>query len=97
MIYSWEKGFIKDKVAENTQSPKKKILREDELRKSGQALTKPIQGRISAETCSTKNVGSKTSAGSNYRKPNLDLSKTRGENKSPSAEPHKKLQRISFG
>ena len=31
MIYSWEKGFIEDKDQENTQCPKKTILRKDEL------------------------------------------------------------------
>ena len=42
-IYSWEKVFIEDKEDETTLSPKKKILRKDDLRKSGQALTKAVK------------------------------------------------------
>ena len=53
MIYSWEKGFIEDKEQENTQAPKKTILRKGELRKSGQALTKRLKGEKLTETGST--------------------------------------------
>ena len=98
MIYSWEKGFIEDKEQENTHSPKKTIWRKDDLRKSGQALTKPLKGKVLPETGSTV----KTSTMSIYRKSDiaqakisLQQEKTRSESKSPSAEPHKKLQRIS--
>ena len=98
MIYSWEKGFIEDKEQENTQSPKKTILRKDELRKSGQALTKPLKGKISTETGLTV----KTLTGSNYRKSDiaqakisLQQEKTRSKSRNPSAEPHMKLQRIN--
>ena len=45
MIYSWEKGYIEDKEQENTQSTKKTVLRKNELRKSGQALTKSLKGK----------------------------------------------------
>ena len=64
MIYSWEKGFFEDTEQDDTQSPKKKILRKDELRKSSQALTKPLKGKISTETGLTV----KTSTGSIHQK-----------------------------
>ena len=98
MIYSWEKGFIEDEEAEHIQSPPKTILRKDPLRKSGQALTKQLKGKISTETNSTV----KTTTGSIYRKSDIAQAKTSltnekagSENKSPSAEPTKKIQRIS--
>ena len=50
MIYSWEEGFTEDKEKENTHSPQKTILRKDPLRKSGQALMKPLKGKIPTET-----------------------------------------------
>ena len=53
-IYSWEKAFIEDKEDETTLSPKKKILPKDDLRKSGQALTKQLKEKIKAEMGSTK-------------------------------------------
>ena len=98
MIYSWEKGFIEDKEAEHIQSPQKTILRKDPLRKSGQALTKQLKGKIATETDSML----KTTTGSIYRKSDitqlrtsLTHEKARRESKSPSAEPTKKFQRIS--
>ena len=94
MIYSWEKGLTEDKDEESTQSPKKKILRKDDLRKSGQALTKPLKGKKLTETNSTV----KTSAGSIYRKSDMaqaKISLQQNARKSPSAEPQSKLQRIS--
>ena len=98
MIYSWEEGFIEDKEPEQIKSPPKTILRKDPLRKSGQALTKQLKGKIATETDSTI----KTTTGSIYRK--LDIAQTRttlthekqrSESKSPSAKPKKKFQRIS--
>ena len=93
MIYSWEKGFVEDKVENQCKSPPKTILRKDPLRKSGQALTRPIKGKIASETDSTI----KTSAGSIYRKSDIAQSKTvltqenqRSTSKSPSSEPTKK-------
>ena len=53
-IYFWEKGFIEDKEDETTLSPKKTILRKNDLRKSGQALTKQLKEKIKAEMGSTK-------------------------------------------
>ena len=98
MIHSWEKGFIEDKEPEQSKSPPKTILRKDPLRKSGQALTKQMKGKIASESDSTI----KTTTGSIYRKSNIAQSRTvlthenqRSESKSPSAEPTKKFQRIS--
>ena len=98
MIYSWEKGFIEDKEPEQSKSPPKTILRKDPLRKSGQALTKQLKGKIATKTDSTF----KATTGSIYRKSDIDQTRTtlthekkRSESKSPSAEPTKKFQRIS--
>ena len=97
MIYSWEKGFVKDKVENQCKSPSKTILQKDPLRKSGQALTRPLKGKIASETDSTI----KTSAGSIYRKSDIAQSKTvltqenQSTSKSPSLEPTKKFKRIS--
>ena len=71
MIYSWEKGFIEDKELEQSKSPPKTILRKDPLRKSAQALTKQLKGKIATETDSTI----KTTTGSIYRK--SDIAQTR--------------------
>ena len=72
MIYSCEKGFIEDKEKENTQSPQKTILRKHPLRKSGQALSKQLKGKITAEMDSMV----KTSTGSIYRKSDITQAKT---------------------
>ena len=98
MIYSWEKGFVEDKVENQCKSPPKTILRKDPLRKSGQALTKQLKGKIASETDSTI----KTSTGSIDRKSDIAQSKTvltqenqQSTSKSPSVEPTKKFKRIS--
>ena len=98
MIYSWEKGFVEDKIENQCMSPTKTILRKDPLRKSGQALTRPLKGKIVSETDSTI----RTSAGSIYRKSDIAQSKTvltqenqRSTSKSPSSEPTKKFKRVS--
>ena len=98
MIYSWEKGFGEDNVENQCKSPPKTILRKDPLRKSGQALTRQLKGKIASETDSTI----KTSTGSIYRKSDIGQSKTvltqdnqRSTSKSPSVEPTKKFKRIS--
>ena len=52
LIYTWKNGFTEEKDQETTQSPKRTILCKDEIRKSGQALTKPLKGKISAEKSS---------------------------------------------
>ena len=73
-------------------------MRQDPLRKSGQALTKQLKGKIATETGSTV----KTTCASIYRKSDIAQAKLslpheqpRSESKSPSAEPNKKIQRIS--
>ena len=98
MIYYLVKGFIEDKELEQSKSPPKTILRKDPLRKSGQVLTKQLKGKIATETDSTI----RTTTGSIYRKSDVAQTRTslihekqRSENKSPSAEPTKKFQRIS--
>ena len=98
MLYSWEKGFIEDKELEQRKSSPKTILRKDSLRKSGQALTKQLKGKIATETDSTI----KTTTGSTYRKSDIAQTRTslthekqRSESKSPSAEPTKKFQMVS--
>ena len=53
-IYSWENGFIEDEEDETTLSSKKMILRKDDLRKSGQALTKQLKEKVKAEMGSKK-------------------------------------------
>ena len=95
MINSWEKRFIEDKVEHQSKSPPKTILKKDPLRKSGQALTKQLKGKIASETDTTI----KTSI---YRKSDIAQSRIvltqesqRSASKSPSAEPTKKFQRIS--
>ena len=45
-IYSWEKGFIEDNEDETTLSLKKTSLPKDDLRKSGQALTKQLKEKV---------------------------------------------------
>ena len=98
MIYSWEKGFVEDKVENQCKSPPKTILRKDPLRKSGQSITRQLKGKIASETDSTI----KTSTGSIYRKSDIAQSKTvltqenqQSTSKSPSVEPTKKFKRIS--
>ena len=49
LLYSWEYGFIEDKPEEDDQrSPN--LLRKDEGRKSGKALTNPLKGKVRSET-----------------------------------------------
>ena len=64
LLYSWEEGFIEDKPNEeqnNAWSPV--LLRNDENRKSGKALTN-YKGKVTSQTPSTV----KTAAGAIYRK-----------------------------
>ena len=69
---SWDKGFIEDKPAEeqnNAWSPV--LLRKDENRKSGKALTNPLEGKVTSQTPSTV----KTANGAVYRKSDIAQSK----------------------
>ena len=64
LLYPWEEGFIEDKPVEeqnNAWSPV--LLRKDENRKSGKALTNH-KGKVTSQTPSTV----KTAAGAIYRK-----------------------------
>ena len=98
MIYYWEKGFIEHKEEENPPSLNITILRKDDLQKSGQGLTKPLKGKLAFETRSTV----KTCGDSFYRKSDIAEAKfslqrklAQGSSQSRSAEPRKKLQKIS--
>ena len=99
MLYSWERGFIEDKpedsVSQRQWSPI--LIRKDEGRKSGKALTKPLKGKVVSETRSTV----KTAAGAIYRKSDIAKAKVIVQDKldhrrSPTGEePKKKQQRQS--
>ena len=72
LLYSWEKGFIEDKPAEeqnNAWSPV--LLRKDENRKSGKALTNPLEAKVTSQTPFTV----KTASGAVYRKSDIAQSK----------------------
>ena len=95
MLYSWERGFIEDKpediISQRQWSPI--LLRKDKGRKRRKALTKPLKGKVVAETSSTV----KTAAGSIYRK--SDIAKTKvvvqdkgNHRRSPTGEEPKKKQ-----
>ena len=101
MLYSWERGFIEDKpeVITNQRHWSPILIRKDEGRKSGKALTKPLKGRVVAETPSTV----KTAAGSIYRKSDIAKVKVAVQDKDKSnhrrsptgEEPKKKQQKQS--
>ena len=101
MLYSWERGFIEDKPEAISQQRQSSpiLMRKDEGRKSGEALTKPLKGRVVAETPSTI----KTAAGSIYRKSDIakvkvavqDKEKSNNRRSPTGEEPKKKQQRQS--
>ena len=83
LLYSWEYGFIEDKPED--LDPSTNLLRKDENRKSGKALTNPLKGKVVSETPHTV----KTAAGAVYRKSDfahakIDTNDTR--DKSPKTE-----------
>ena len=95
MLYSWERGFIEDKpedsVSQRQFSPI--LIRKDEGRKNGKALTKPLKGKVGSETPSTV----KTTAGAIYRKSDIAKAKVDVQDKldhrrSPTGEEPKKKQ-----
>ena len=97
MLYSWERGFIEDKpeLTTNQRHSSPILIRKDEGRKRGKALTKPLKGRVVAETPSTV----KTAAGSIYRKSDIAKVKVAVQDKensnnrrSPTGEEPKKKQ-----
>ena len=102
MLYSWERGFIEDKpeLTTNQCHSSPILIRKDEGRKNGKALTKPLKGRVVAETPSTV----KTAAGSIYRKSDIAKVKVAVQDKdnsnnrrSPTGEePKKKQQKQSM-
>ena len=97
MLYSWERGFSKDKpeLTTNQRHSSPILIRKNEGRKSGKALTKPLKGRVVAETPSTV----KTAVGSIYRKSDIAKVKVAVQDKdnsnnrrSPTGEEPKKKQ-----
>ena len=70
LLYSWEYGFIKDKP-EEVEPSSTNLLRKDEGRKSGKALTNPMKGKVQSETPHPV----KTAAGAIYRKSDIAQSK----------------------
>ena len=95
MLYSWKRGFVEDKPDDivNQRQSSPILLRKDEGRKSGNAFTKPLKGKVVTETPSTV----KTSAGSIYRKSDIAKAKVAVQDKnnhkrSPTGEEPKKKQ-----
>ena len=95
LLYSWKRGFIEDKpediVSQNQWSPI--LLRKDEGRRSGKALTNPLKGKVTSETPSTV----KTAAGAVYRKSDIAKAKVNvqdaaAQRRSPTGEEPKKKQ-----
>ena len=63
LLYSWERGIVEDKP-EGSEWNNKNLLRRDENRKSGVALTNPLEGKVADKTPKTIT----TAAGAVYRK-----------------------------
>ena len=63
LLYSWERGFVKDKPSVSVKSHQN-LLRRDKHRKNGAALTNPLKKVVTAETPTTVT----TASGSLYRK-----------------------------
>ena len=70
LLYSWENGFLEDKP-EKVEPSSTNLLRKDEGRKSGKALTNPLKGKVQLETPHTV----KTAAGAIYRKSDIAQTK----------------------
>ena len=52
LLYSWEEGFVEDKP-KGSEWNSHNIIRGDETRKSGAALTKPFKGKVATESPKT--------------------------------------------
>ena len=52
LLYSWERGIVEDKP-EGSEWNNKNLLRRDENRKSGVALTNPLEGKVADKTPKT--------------------------------------------
>ena len=79
-IYSRKEGFPKNKGEGPTHPPYKWIFRRYDLRKSGQTLRKPLEGKTTSETWSTV----KTSAGSTRRKSDIAKKENHHKNRTNS-------------
>ena len=62
LLYSWEKGFVENKP-KGSEWNSHNLIRRDETRKSGAALTKPFKGKVATESPKTVT----TAAGAFYR------------------------------
>ena len=71
LLYSWQYGFIEDKPQEAELSRSPNLLRKDENRKSGKALTNLLKGKRQSETPLTV----KMAAGAVYRKSDIAQAK----------------------
>ena len=99
MLYSWERGFIEYKPEDivSQRQWSSILIRKDEGRRSGKALTKPLKGKVVSETPSAV----KTAAGAIYRKSDIAKAKVVLQDKvnhrrSPTGEkPKKKHQKQS--
>ena len=91
MLYSWERGFVEDKLEDivNQRQWSPILLRTNEGRKSGKALTKPLKGKVVAETPSTV----KTAAGSIYRKSDKNNHRCSPTGEEPKKKQQKQPQR----
>ena len=50
LLYSWQYGFIEDKPQEDELTGSSTLLRKDDNRKSGKALTNPLKGMVQSES-----------------------------------------------
>ena len=85
LLYSWQYGLIEDKPQEDTLAESSTLLRKDENRKSGKALTNPLEGKVQSELPHTV----KTAAGAVYRK--SDIAKAKIVISEPQEKPRKKV------
>ena len=87
-LYSWQYGFIEDKPQEAKLTESSNLLRKDDNRKSGKALTNPLKGKVQSESPHTV----KTAAGAVYRK--SDIAKAKINISEPKEKSPKKVNGI---
>ena len=56
LLFLWEWRFIKDKQIEQCGTQAQNLLRKDESRKSGKALTNPLKGKVIIDNLRLKTV-----------------------------------------
>ena len=67
LLYSWEREIVEDKPTSPSRDLSANLLRKDDNRKSGAALTNPLKGTVALETPALVT----TAAGSIYRKSDM--------------------------